>query len=334
VSSAPATAPAVSVLMVVQDAEAYVGDAVASVLDQTLEDFEFAIYDDGSRDASAGIVDAFAARDARVVLRRRQHAGLATWLREGVDAARAEFVARMDADDVAHPERLTRQLAYLRAHPECVAVGSDVLLVDPERRPIGSGGVQLAHEAIDAELMRGRGTALVHPSVALRRAAVLAAGNYRIGCPWAEDLDLFLRLAERGRLANLPEVLLEYRQHPQTVNATRAVEQRRSVNRVLCEAHERRGLPHRDGTPLPSVAQPPALLDHWTRWARAAIGGGHRATARHYAWRVLRTAPLAWASWRLALRAALGVSLGRARAASFGARVEAQVAQSALRGRS
>jgi glycosyltransferase involved in cell wall biosynthesis len=315
VSVAPATAPAVSVLMVVHDAQAYVGDAVASALDQTLEDFELVVYDDGSRDGSARIVEAFAARDARIVLRRRQHAGLATWLREGVEAACAEFVARMDADDLAHPERLARQLAYLCAHPECIAVGTEVLLVDPERRPIGSGGVRLDHEAIDAELMRGRGTALVHPSVALRRSAVLAVGNYRTEYPWAEDLDLFLRLAERGRLANLPEVLLEYRQHPQTVNARRAVEQRRSVNRILCEARERRGLPRCDDSPLPPIAQPPALLDHWTRWARAAIGGGHRATARHYAWRVLRAAPLAWASWRLALRAALGVSLGRARAA-------------------
>ncbi len=322
-SEIPAAAPAVSVLMVVRDAEAFVGDAVASILDQTLGDFELAVYDDGSRDGTARIVEAFAARDARVALRRRQRAGLATWLREGVDAARAEFVARMDADDVAHPERLARQLAYLRAHPECVALGTDVLLVDPERRPIGSSGVRLRHEEIDAELMRGRGTALVHPSAALRRAAVLAVGNYRTECPWAEDLDLFLRLAERGRLANLPEVLLEYRQHPHTVNATRAVEQRRSVNQVLREARERRGLSRGDDPPLPGLAQPPALLDHWTRWARAAIGGGHRATARHYAWRVLRAAPLAWTSWRLALRAGLGVSLGRARAA-----------QSALRGRS
>ena len=127
-SGAPATAPAVSVLMVVQDSEAYVGDAVASILEQTFEDFEFAIYDDGSRDGSTGIVEAFAARDARVVLRRRQRAGLATWLREGVDAARAEFVARMDADDVAHPERLTRQLAYLRAQGAPIVVKAASLL--------------------------------------------------------------------------------------------------------------------------------------------------------------------------------------------------------------
>jgi glycosyltransferase involved in cell wall biosynthesis len=322
-SGTPAAAPAISVLLVVQDAEAYVGDAVASILDQTHEDFELLVYDDGSRDASAGVVESLAARDARIALRRRQRTGLATWLREGVEDARAEFVARMDADDVAHPERLARQLAYLCAHPECVAVGTDAMLVDPERRPIGRSGVQLEHEAIDAELLRGRGTALVHPSVALRRAAVLAVGSYRTECPWAEDLDLFLRLAEYGRLANLPDALLEYRQHPRTVNATHAVEQRRSVNRVLREARERRGLPRCEQPPLPGIAQPPALLDHWMRWARAALGGGQRATARHYAWRVLRAAPLAWGSWRLALRAALGVSLGRAR-----------TTQSALRNRS
>ncbi|HEY5658366.1 MAG TPA: glycosyltransferase [Myxococcota bacterium] len=329
-----AATPAVSVLMVVHDAETYLADAVQSILDQTLEAFELLIYDDGSTDASARVADAFAARDARVALHRRAHAGLATWLREGVEAARADVVARMDADDVAHPERLARQLAYLRAHPECVAVGTEVLLVDPERRPIGSGVVRLDHEAIDAELMRGRGSALVHPSVALRRAAVRAVGNYRTDVPWAEDLDLFLRLAERGRLANLPEILLEYRQHPQTVNATRAVEQRRSVNRILAEARERRGLPRRDDPPLPPVAQAPVLLDHWTRWARAAIGGGHRATARHYAWRVLQAAPLAWSSWRLALRAALGVRLARSRGAPRGAGADCALAQPALRGRS
>ena len=190
---------AISVVMPVYDAEAYVDAALRSIRDQTCEDFEFLIYDDGSTDRSAEIVEAHAQRDSRIHFARKDHRGLTPWLCEGVAEAQGEFVARMDADDVARPERLARQLAYMRANPECVAVGGEVLLIDPDGWPLRIQGVALGHEAIETALLRGRGEAIVHPVALFRHAALKTVGSYRTECEPAEDLDLYLRLANHGR---------------------------------------------------------------------------------------------------------------------------------------
>ena len=108
----------VSVLMPVYNTERYVAEAVRSILAQTYDELEVLIYDDGSTDRSPEILHGLAERDPRIRLFLRPHTGLTTWLRAGVEIARCEYVARMDADDIAHPERLAAQLAYLEAHPD------------------------------------------------------------------------------------------------------------------------------------------------------------------------------------------------------------------------
>jgi glycosyltransferase involved in cell wall biosynthesis len=299
--------PAVSVLMPVYDAAAYVRRAVESILAQTLRDFELLVYDDGSRDASAAIVAELARRDPRVRLLRRPHAGYTVWLAEGVAAARAPFVARMDADDVARPTRLAQQAAFLERHPDCCAVGARVLRIDPDGRPIRVAEVPLAHAQIEAALLAGRGEALPHPAVMLRRETLLAAGGYRTEYEPAEDLELFLRLAERGRLANLPDVLLEYRQHVSKISIQREAEQRGLAARVVAEARARRGLA---AAPAAAAAAPPRerpAADYWCEWVRQAVAGGNLATARRYAFAVLRAEPRRWRSWQLLLRALLGL---------------------------
>jgi hypothetical protein len=171
--------------------------------------------------------------------------------------------------------------------------------------------VPCSHVQIDEELLRGSKTALLHSISMLRRSDVLAVGNYQCSYPWAEDLDLLLRLAERGRLANLPENLLEYRQHCEAISDTRQIEQRGNVNRVLDEARKRRGLGAQKIPALAEKIDSPARVELWARWARAAIGGGYLSTARYYARRILFAKPLSWTSWRLALRAHLGASGSR-----------------------
>jgi glycosyltransferase involved in cell wall biosynthesis len=293
-----------SVVMPVFDAERYVGDAVASLLRQTHADFELLIFDDASRDRSAAIVAGF--RDARIRFFRKPHAGYAVWLREGALLARGEFVARMDADDVAHPQRFEKQLAHLRRHPECVALGADVLLIDPAGRPIEKRGVPLDHDAIEAELLAGRGGALVHPVAVFRREALLAVGSYRPENEPAEDLDLYLRLAEKGRLANLADTLLEHRLHVRKVSAERAGEQRRKALAIVRAARLRRGLAPDAEVGLPPVAEQLAAVDYWHFWARSAVRGGNLATARRYALAVLLRQPLAARSWKLLLTSLLG----------------------------
>jgi glycosyltransferase involved in cell wall biosynthesis len=301
------SAPLVSVLMPVLDAEPFLEEAVESILGQSFEDFELLALDDGSTDASPRILDALAARDARVRVFHREHAGLARRLNEGLERARGELVARMDADDVAYPERLARQVEYLRAHPDCVAVGTDTLEVDSERWPIRTLGVMAAHEDIEARLLQGDGGALVHASAMYRCEALRALGGYRVGLEAGEDVDLHLRLAERGRLANLTEVLFEYRKNPAGVTLNRMLEMRRAQDTAIGEALIRRGRdpasaprrpPERDGDPPHRV---------WALWAGRAIEAGHLATARKHAGRAFRAAPLALAYWKLMIRAWFGI---------------------------
>ena len=303
----------VSVLMPVYNTERYVAEAVRSILAQTYDELEVLIYDDGSTDRSPEILHGLAERDPRIRLFLRPHTGLTTWLRAGVEIARGEYVARMDADDIAHPERLAAQLSYLDAHPECVVVGTEARLVDPERRPIKQLGVQLTHDGIDADLMRGRGDAMLHPASTFRRDAILAVGSYRVDFEAAEILDLNLRLAERGRVANLPDTLLEYRQHLDKVSARRKGDQRRAQDAALREAIERRGL---DESHLPRRRPVPEAIprtDQWHRWAAWAIEAGHLATARRHAWAVFREEPRSRRACKLLLRALLGMRLATAR---------------------
>src|ERR1700726_1508117 len=120
--------PTISVLMPVYNAERYVAEAVESILSQTFADFEFIIIDDGSKDRSLAILEEYAARDPRIRLVSRPNTGIVKALNQGLALASGELVARMDADDIAMPERLAKQRDYLADHPECVMVGSRVLV--------------------------------------------------------------------------------------------------------------------------------------------------------------------------------------------------------------
>ena len=139
--------------------------------------------------------------------------------------ARGEFVARMDADDIALPNRFERQVAYLDAHPECVMVGSRVTIIDPDGCPLMVMEVPLKHEELDQALMEAKGQMVYHPTVVIRRHMFAKVGVYRQEYYYAEDLDLFLRLAEVGRIVNLAEPLLNYREHFGKVGYTRITQQ-------------------------------------------------------------------------------------------------------------
>jgi glycosyltransferase involved in cell wall biosynthesis len=128
-------APRVTVLLPVHDAERYLAEAVESILAQSFGDFELLAIDDGSRDGSAAILDAYARRDARVRVVRRPHEGLIATLNEGLALARGELVARMDADDVALPQRLERQAERLDRDPGLLCIGGAFEVIDAGLRP-------------------------------------------------------------------------------------------------------------------------------------------------------------------------------------------------------
>src|SRR4051812_47715917 len=123
--------PAVSIVMPVYNGAAYLAEAVRSMLGQTFEDYEFVIVDDGSTDRTPRILAEFERQDRRIRVISRANTGIVGALNDGIAAAEAPLVARMDADDVSTPQRLHRQVAYLLDHPEVVVLGSRVIGTDP-----------------------------------------------------------------------------------------------------------------------------------------------------------------------------------------------------------
>lgn len=283
--------------MPVYNAQRYLARAVESVLNQTFRDFELIAVDDGSRDESLSILRRYAGQDARVRVVSRPNTGIVGALNDGLDACRGEFVARMDSDDLCIPNRFEKQLAYMRGHPECVLVGSQVLLIDPDDAPIcPKHDTLFTHEEIEyAHLHWGWPT--VHPATMMRREAIERVGRYREEYKWLEDLDLFLRLGEVGRLANLPEVLLHYRLHAQSVCHTHADIQGPLKLKLYEETRRRRGM-QGDGSTAHLPGSKSASEQH-RLWAWWALKAGNIATARKHAFSTIRNAPLSFESWRL-----------------------------------
>ncbi|MEO6436359.1 MAG: glycosyltransferase family 2 protein [Tepidisphaeraceae bacterium] len=297
--------PPVSVVMPVYNAAAYLSQAVESVLAQSFGDFEFIIVNDGSTDASPRLLESFVARDPRIKLISRPNTGIVGALNDGLAASKGELIARMDADDVCLPGRFEAQVAYLRENPQVVALGSRVIGIDPYGCELFHSEHKLAHDEIDAQLLQGVGWAIVHPAAMIRRDALQRVGSYRTPWQWVEDLDLFLRLAEIGKLANLPTELLRYRQHTESVNRTRSAEQAKLADACVREAYRRRGLQVPAGWQFQPKPKP-ARDEQLRTWAWKAMKAGNVPAARKHAVALWKTAPLSVESWRTLLCAMRG----------------------------
>lgn len=186
------------------------------MLSQTCRDFELIIVDDGSTDTSRQQIAQYVGADKRVVFVGKAHTGLADTLNLGVSTARGDWIARLDSDDVAVLSRLEQQLACAVSRPGVVLVGSgceeireDGSLIKVHRYPSGHSGL-MRH-------LESRRKFFPHSSAFMLTAAVRAVGGYRSRLEPAEDLDLWLRLGESGRLASVPEPLVRLRRHPASV---------------------------------------------------------------------------------------------------------------------
>ena len=233
---------AVSVLMPVYNAERYVAEAVESILAQTFRDFEFIIVDDGSTDNSLAILRHYAEQDDRIRLVSRENKGLVVSLNEMIGLARGDLIARMDADDVALLERFALQVAYLNSHPEVICLGGRIREIDDRGRILADFPPIQGDSVIQENLLKGCNS-FTHASVMMRRDPLLAVGGYRASMILAEDLDLWLRLGEVGRLENLPQVVVHYRVHRESVSSRHAARQLEVTKTASDEACDRRGLP-------------------------------------------------------------------------------------------
>ena len=208
--------PRVSIVMPYRDAAETLPECLASIEVQTLAEWELVAIDDRSSDRSTEIVAARASRDGRVRIVRGEEPGLVAALNLGVAAARAPYVARMDADDVMHPERLAEQAAVLAARPGVdvdgclVELFPDALVQAGYREYARWQNLCVTEDDIAAEIYVE--SPLAHPSVVMRRGALLELGGYRDG-PFPEDYELWLRFHAAGRrMAKVPRVLLRWRE--------------------------------------------------------------------------------------------------------------------------
>ena len=212
--------PTVSVITSVYNGEKYLREAVESILCQTHTDLEFIVINDGSSDRSEAILKEFSARDKRMRVITKSNEGLTKALNHALRVCRGAYIARFDADDISLPSRLERQVTAIDTDGNLVLVGSEVELITADGIPLGKRGHAHHHEEIRRRLLLGDGGALTHSAVIMRRESLESISGYDERFPVAQDLDLYLRLSEIGRVANLPETLLLWRQHEQSINAT------------------------------------------------------------------------------------------------------------------
>ena len=198
--------------MAAYNAERTLRSAVLSVFRQTFRDWELVVLDDASTDKTPDILAELAATEPRMRVVRNDHnlrfSGTRNRLLELADK-RAEFLAVLDSDDIAYPARLEKQVAFLREHPELVAVGCCLRILDAEGAEVGSRSYPL--EAKDVRKRSLCSNPVAHSSLMMRKNVAETIGNYDATLSCCEDYDYILRLLDCGEVANLPDALIGYR---------------------------------------------------------------------------------------------------------------------------
>lgn len=290
--------PSVTVLMPVYNAEKYLSDAVESILRQTFKDFEFLIINDGSSDNSLKLLEKFAKEDSRIrVIDPGINRGVIEVLNEGIGLAQGEYIARMDADDISMPDRLEKQYQFLQKHTKYVCVGCKTMMIDPEGDELKVFPFHGGNEAVLKAMLTGVGGAIIHPSAMIRKSALLKIGGYDKNYLHAEDMELFLRLSEVGLVANLPEILLKYRQSPDGIGYKNRKAQKEAYYRSIEEAHKRRNIPFDKSKFVAEDGIEDAIP--YQKWAWWALLAGNVSVARKYAFKTVLKRPFSRESWKL-----------------------------------
>lgn len=231
---------AVSVLMSVYNGECFLREALSSVLGQTFTDFEFIVVDDASTDRSTAILAEVT--DPRLrVLRQHRNAGLVEALNLAASQASGALLARMDADDVAEPERLALQVSRFQEQPGLVLLGTAFDLMDARGTALGRQTVKTGDAQLRDALLQGN--QFGHPTAMIRASAFTAAGGYRaLGGRFAQDYDLWLRLADLGEIDNLTQSLLRYRVHSAQISVSKLRTQAEAAALYGALARQRRSI--------------------------------------------------------------------------------------------
>lgn len=202
--------PIVSVLLPVYNAEFFLNDSINSILNQTFKNFELIIINDGSSDRSEEII--LSISDKRIkYIRNEKNLGLIETLNKGISLSSAKYLARMDNDDISMPERLEKQVCFLESNPEVGVLGTAFYNINKFGEIESSTTFPLSHPLLCWSLCFF--SPIAHPTVMMRREVILDANGYNLEMLHCEDYDLWYRLSNKTRLANLPELLFKLRKH-------------------------------------------------------------------------------------------------------------------------
>ncbi len=213
--------PAISVLMSVRDGRPYLESAIESIRSQTYCDWEFIIVDNASSDGTPEIIHRIAQADPRIHfvenLRDLGHSG---GLNRGLELCRAPWIARMDADDIASPNRLERQLAFVQANPDVKTISCLAHYIDSAGQRVGKTVTDLVTREAFTRYQKDRlCIGLLHPGALIERNLLTAIGGYRPEFGPANDIDLWCRISDHGLILVQPEYLMEYRIHGASLSA-------------------------------------------------------------------------------------------------------------------
>jgi glycosyltransferase involved in cell wall biosynthesis len=214
--------PLVSVVMSVFNGERFLREAMDSILDQSFRDFEFIVIDDGSTDGSGAVLRSYQGSDDRLRVYPQENRGLTDSLNLGCSLARGRYILRMDADDVAIRDRLLWQLDFMERNPDVAVLGGAVELIDPLGSPLGFGYSPVNDDEIRSKFPE---CPFWHPTILMRTEAFLSTRGYRKVVVDSEDHDLWLRMGDKFKLANLARVVLRYRVHPDQVSVRKCKQQ-------------------------------------------------------------------------------------------------------------
>lgn len=204
------TKPDISVLMSARNEEKYLRDSIESILNQSFEYFEFLITDDSSNDGTLDIAEEYASKDKRIkFIKHASQMGLAFSLNEQINISKGQYLARMDGDDIAHPDRLKKQLQFLQENREIGMVGSFCREIDDNGKVITIWKRPVSDYAIKKAIFLYN--PFIHSSIMIRKKVIIDVGLYNTKWKYAQDYDLWLRVSKKYILANLDEPLIDFR---------------------------------------------------------------------------------------------------------------------------
>lgn len=215
--------PDITILMSVYNSRRYLREAIESILHQTFKNFEFIIVDDRSTDGSLDILNEYAQKDPRIrLIKNEKNLGLTRSLNKSIKAATGKYIARMDSDDIADAERLEKQIGFMTKNPDVVLLGTAFHEIDQNGNVLASKAFPLDDNKLKHVLIKLN--PFCHASVIIRRSALDMSGFYNEDMPKAQDYDLWFRLANAGKIANLPEPLIK-RRYDKNISITQENEQ-------------------------------------------------------------------------------------------------------------